>query len=94
MGQGTAGPVSSTGVVGELPMALPPGVWTLSFRLYYGSDVASYHPVPGGTPRPAEEDPFIAACSTRLDTTGAARVTVHVAFKGRTCTVVTRAVRG
>ena len=94
MGMGTAGPVSSTGVLGDVPATLGPGTWTLSFRLYLGSDVASYNPVPGGTPRYAEEDPFTAACSTHLDTAGVASVMIHLAFKGSACKVVTKIIGG
>jgi hypothetical protein len=90
---GQAGPVASTGIWGDLPAALGPGVWTISFRLWYGSDAVSFAPVPGGTPRYAQEDPFTAACSTDVDTAGVASVNLHVAFQGPTCTVVTQIAR-
>ena len=60
------------------------------FRLWYGSDAIQLVPVPGGTPRAREEDPFNAACSTHIDSTGAVSVTLHVAFQGTACTVVTQ----
>jgi hypothetical protein len=86
---GPAGPVASTGIWGDVPATLGPGPWTISFRLWLGSDAISFEPVPGGTPRYAEEDPFTAACSTQVDTAGVASVTLHVAFQGPACTVVT-----
>lgn len=86
---GRAGPVASTGVWGDVPAKLPPGVWTISFRRWYGSDMVSFEPVPGGTPRPTEEDPFTAGCSTRLDTSGVASIALHVAFRGSACTIAT-----
>ena len=94
MAHGTAGPVHSTGVGGDLPTALGPGSWTLSFRLFYGSDAISYNPVPGGTPRLSWEDPFTAACSTDVDAAGVVSVAIHVAFTGSACKVVTKIVRG
>ncbi len=87
---GPAGPVASTGISGDVPATLGPGVWTISFRLWYGSDAISFKPVPGGTPRYAEEDPFTAACSTHFDTAGVASVTLHVVFHGSDCTVATQ----
>jgi hypothetical protein len=84
---GPNGPVASTGIRGDVPAALGPGVWTISFRLWYGSDAIQLVPVPGGTPRTREEDPFTAACSTTFDTAGVSSVTLHVEFKGRTCSV-------
>lgn len=87
---GPAGPVASTGVFGDVPAMLGPGVWTISFRLWNGSDAIRLEPVPGGTPRYAEEDPFTAACSTRFDTAGVAGLTLHVAFQGGACTVETQ----
>jgi hypothetical protein len=87
MGMGTAGPVWSTGVVGDVPATLAAGTWTVSFRLYYGSDDVSMHPVPGGTPRNAEEDPFTAACSTDVTVTTLDTADVKVAFKGAACKV-------
>lgn len=90
MGHGTAGPVASTGIWGDVPGTLGPGAWTISFRLWYGSDAIQYEPVPGGTPRYAEEDPFVAACSTHVDTVGVTSLTLHVAFLGSACTVVTQ----
>jgi hypothetical protein len=50
-------------------------------------------PVPGGTPRTREEDPFVPACSAYVDTTGVASVTLHVAFEGSACTVEAVVVR-
>ena len=84
---GPAGPVASTGIWGDVPATLGAGLWTISFRLWYGSDAIQYEPVPGGTPRYAEEDPFTAACSTHLDTARVASVTLHVAFQESACTV-------
>jgi len=84
---GPNGPVASTGVWGDVPATLSPGEWTLSFRLWYGSDAIRLVPAPGGTPRTREEDPFTAACSTQVDTTGVGRVTIRVAFQGSSCTV-------
>lgn len=89
LGHGQNGPVASTGVSGDIASTLPPGVWTISFRLWYGSDAIQLVPVPGGTPREREEDPFIAACSTRIDTDGVARVELRVAFRGHSCTIET-----
>jgi hypothetical protein len=89
IGHGPNGPVASTGVWGDVPSTLLPGDWTISFRLWYGSDAIQLVPVPGGTPRAVEEDPFTAACSTHLDTAGLASVTLHVAFQASTCTVET-----
>ncbi|MBI2780969.1 MAG: hypothetical protein HYX55_04115 [Chloroflexi bacterium] len=86
---GPNGPVASTGIWGDVPATLPPGDWTVSFRLWYGSDAIELVPVPGGTPRTREEDPFVAACSTHVDTAGAATVTLRVAFQGNACTVET-----
>ena len=86
---GPNGPVASTGVWGDVPATLSTGDWTISFRLWYGSDAIQLVPVPGGTPRAGEEDPFRAACSTHLDTAGVASVTLHVAFQGDACTVET-----
>lgn len=83
----TNGPMASTGILGDVPPMLGPGVWTISFRLWYGSDAIQLVPVPGGTPRTREEDPFTAACSTTINTAGVSSVALHVAFKGRTCTV-------
>lgn len=87
---GPNGPVGSTGIWGDVPATLGPGVWTISFRLWYGSDAIRYVEVPGGTPRYAEEDPFTAACSTIFDTAGVSSVALHVAFTGSACTVVTQ----
>jgi hypothetical protein len=84
---GPAGPMASTGIRGDVPTSLGPGVWTISFRLWYGSDAIQYEPVPGGTPRYAEEDPFTAACSMQLDTASVSSATLHVAFLGSACTV-------
>ena len=68
-----------------------PGTWTISFRLWYGSDAVQFgEPVPGGTPRLAEEDPFNAACSTQVDAADVTSVTLHVAFNGPNCTVETQ----
>jgi hypothetical protein len=89
MGMGTAGPVSSTGVLGDVPTTLGPGTWTLSFRLYYDSDAVSFNPVPGGTPRYAWEDPFTAACLTDVTVAGQPVVHVHVAFADAKCDVRT-----
>jgi hypothetical protein len=89
---GPAGPVASTGTYGDVPTTLGPGSWTISFRLWYGSDAISLEPVPGGTPRNAEEDPFIAACSTVVDAAVVVSVTLHVAFDGGGCTVATERV--
>ena len=86
---GLAGPVASTGIWGDVPATVGPGVWIISFRLWYGSDAIQLVPVPGGTPRYAEEDPFAAACSMHVDTSSVASVTLHVAFEGASCTVVT-----
>ena len=89
---GPNGPVASTGIWGEVPATLGPGVWTVSFRLWYGSDAIQLEPVPGGTPRYAEEDPFLAACSTTVDTAALTAVSLHVAFEGTACTVATQTV--
>jgi hypothetical protein len=89
---GPNGPVASTGVWGDAPATLGPGEWTISFRLWYGSDAIQLVDVPGGTPREREEDPFMAACSTQVDTTRVASVTLHVAFHGTACTVETELV--
>lgn len=86
---GPNGPVASTGVLGDIASTLPPGDWTISFRLWYGSDAIQLVPVPGGTPREREEDPFTAACSTHIDTEGVARVDLHVAFLGSSCKIET-----
>jgi hypothetical protein len=86
---GPNGPVASTGFWGDVPATLGPGEWTLSFRLWYGSDAIQLVPVPGGTPRTREEDPFTPACSTDLDATGLTSVNLHVAFEGRSCRVET-----
>jgi hypothetical protein len=90
---GPNGPVASTGIWGDVPAALAPGAWTISFRLWYGSDAIQLVPVPGGTPRTREEDPFVPACSAYVDTTGVASVTLHVAFEGSACTVEAVVVR-
>ena len=88
---GPNGPVASTGVYGDVPVTLGPAAWTISFRLWYGSDAPSLETVPGGTPRYADEDPFTAACSTNIDTVGLTSVTLHVAFDWvGSCTVVTQ----
>lgn len=87
MEHGTAGPVASTGVIGDIPATLPAGTWTLSFRLYYGSDAISFNPVPGGTPRYAWEDPFKAACSTDVTVVPFDTADVKVAFTGAKCKV-------
>jgi len=84
---GTNGPMSSKGVLGDIPAKLGPGAWTISFRRWYGSDAIQLAPVPGGTPRTREEDPFDAACSVQVDTSGLASVTVQVAFNEAACTV-------
>lgn len=84
---GPNGPVSSTDVWGDVPATLPAGEWTISFRLWYGSDAIQLVPVPGGTPRTREEDPFVAACSTEVSTVGVARVSLHVTFRVSACTV-------
>jgi hypothetical protein len=73
--------------LGDVPATLGPGEWTVSFRLWYGSDDIQLVPVPGGTPRAREEDPFTPACSTQLKTAGVQRLTIHVAFEGSACTV-------
>ena len=86
----TAGPVASTGVIGDVPTTLGPGQWTISFRRWYGSDAIQLVPVPGGTPRYREEDPFSAACSVQVDTSTVASVTLHVAFNGDTCKIETQ----
>ena len=75
------------GVWGNVPSTLPAGEWTVSFRLWYGSDAIQSVPVPGGTPRAREEDPFVAACSAHFETAALARVTMNVAFQGNACTV-------
>jgi hypothetical protein len=86
---GPNGPVGSTGISGDVPAALGPGVWTISFRLWYGSDAINYVPVPGGTPRYREEDPFTVACATTVDTAQVSSATLHVAFHDAACTVKT-----
>ena len=93
MEHGPAGPVASTSIWGDVPSTLGLGAWTISFRLWYGSDAIVYEPVPGGTPRYQEEDPFTAACSTHIDTLGVLSVTLHVAFLGSACTVETQIAR-
>jgi len=40
---GPAGPVASTGIWGDVPATLGPGAWTISFRLWYGSDAVSFN---------------------------------------------------
>ena len=84
---GPNGTVASTGVWGDIPTTLLRGQWTISFRLWYGSDSIQLVPVPGGTPRMQEEDPFRAACSTQVDTVGLANVTLSVAFNGSACKI-------
>lgn len=84
---GSNGPMSSEVVLGDVPASLGPGEWTISFRRWYGSDAIQLVPVPGGTPRTREEDPFDAACSVQLDTAGVASVTVNVTFDGTACTI-------
>jgi hypothetical protein len=79
--------VASSGITGDVPTTLGAGTWTISFRLWYGSDAIQLVPVPGGTPRMREEDPFTPACSVHVDTTGVASVTLNVAFDGSACTV-------
>ena len=86
---GPNGPVASTGILGDVPRTLGPGKWTISFRLWHGSDAIQLVPVPGGTPRTREEE-FAAACSTNIETAGLAGVTLDVAFNGRACTVDAR----
>lgn len=89
-GHGPNGPVASTGVIGDVPATLGPSLWTISFRLWYGSDAIQLVPVPSGTPRTREEDPFTPACGATVDTTGVSKVTMHVTFDGMACTVETR----
>ena len=84
---GSNGPMASKGVLGDVPAMLGPGDWTISFRRWFGSDAIQLVPVPGGTPRTREEDPFDAACSVQVDTSGLASVTLQVAFNGPSCTV-------
>ena len=84
---GSNGPMASTGVLGDVPATLGPGEWTISFRRWYGSDAIQLVPVPGGTPRTREEDPFDAACSVQVDTSGLTSLTLEVAFNGSACTV-------
>jgi hypothetical protein len=84
---GANGPMASKGVLGDVPETLAPGEWTISFRRWYGSDAIQLVPVPGGTPRTREQDPFNAACSVQVDTLGLSSVTLQVAFDGSSCTV-------
>ena len=84
---GANGPMASKGVLGDVPARLGPGEWTISFRRWFGSDAIQLVPVPGGTPRTRDEDPFDAACSVQLDTSGVASVSLRVAFNGTSCTV-------
>ena len=84
---GSNGPMSSMGVLGDVPASLGPGEWTISFRRWYGSDAIQLVPVPGGTPRTREEDPFDAACSVQVDSAGLASVTLRIAFNGPACTI-------
>jgi hypothetical protein len=84
---GTNGPMSSKGVLGDVPATLGPGEWTISFRRWYGSDAIQPVPVPGGTPRMREEDPFTPACSIQVDTNDLISVTIRVAFDGTACTI-------
>jgi hypothetical protein len=91
---GPNGPVKSTGTWGDVPATLGRGEWTISFRLWYGSDAIQLVPVAGGTPRMREEDPFTEACSTQVDTTGLEKVTIRVAFDGNACTVETQLAAG
>jgi hypothetical protein len=86
----TAGPVAATGIEGDVPPTLGSGQWTISFRRWYGSDAIQLVPVPGGTPREREEDPFDAACSLDVDTSTVASVTLHVAFNGQSCKIETQ----
>lgn len=84
---GANGPMASKGVLGDVPAWLGPGEWTISFRRWFGSDAIQLVPVPGGTPRTREEDPFVAACSVQVATSGLASVTLQVAFNGASCTL-------
>jgi hypothetical protein len=66
----------------------------MSFRLWYDSDAIQLVPVPAGTPRLREEDPFVAACSTEVNTVGVDRVSLHVTFRLSVCTVEFEAAPG
>jgi len=80
-------PGPSTSLEGDLPTALVPGRWTLSFGLIHASDVVSYVPVVGGTPRTTELSLRDVGCTEKVDPRGAIAVKVLVKFKGAACSV-------
>jgi hypothetical protein len=84
----TKKPKSSTGVVGDLPTTLGPGLWTFSFGFVHRGDLVSYVPVPGGTPRSDGLDPREVGCSQRLVVADEISDRIHVAFSGDRCKVL------
>ena len=81
----SASPDPSHGVGGDVPAALGPGTWTLTFTYQHRGDTMSFRPVPGGTPRAVHEGTVIGGCATTIDATGAIAVTIDVAFTKPSC---------
>lgn len=77
---------SSDRVAGDVPTTLPPGIWTLSFGFVHQSDLVSFVPVPGGTPRSFGLDPADVGCALRLVVADEISDRVHVAFARTGCT--------
>ena len=78
--EGSFGPY--VGVVGDLPVEIGFGTYSLAFVKTASTDVASLRPVPGGTPRTWDE---IYRCSMPLDVIDETDLLVHVDFGSRSC---------
>ena len=82
-------PASSTGLGGDVPQALGRGTYQISFLKQRVSDLGSFIPVPGGTPRETNRSDVFASCATTLDVSGTSDLAVHVAFGKASCAIST-----
>jgi hypothetical protein len=78
-------PSPATDIVGDIPTELGPGTYRFTFLKQRVSDISSFVPVPGGTPMETTRGEVFATCETTLDVSGAANITVQVAFSDAAC---------
>lgn len=78
-------PSPATGVVGDIPTDLAPGTYLVTFLKQRVSDLVSFEPVPGGTPRMTNRGDVFAKCETTVEVSGTADIAVDVAFSDAAC---------
>jgi hypothetical protein len=71
--------------LGDVPSSLSVGWWQVTFLDQEVTDIVSFEPVPGGTPRATNRGPIHARCDTGFAVTGPAHVRIHVAFAESAC---------